>query len=418
MVSERTKVRAGELGDLRRTAVEWPNNLDKNSIFWPNLLSLYVSNARNAMDRRLVALKRLLDVMDELRVKCPWDRKQTFESLRMNTIEETYELADAILDHDLDNVKKELGDLLLHVVFYSKMGSEQQAFDIGDVADAICDKLIFRHPHVFGETQAEDAEQVKQNWEDLKLKEKALEHRKKRVLAGVPRSLPALVKAYRIGEKAAAAGFDWEKREDVWEKVKEETAEVQREIDRSDSSRAEEEFGDLFFALVNAARLYGVDPEAALEKSNRKFIRRFTHIEDRAEQQGRLLRDMTLGQMDALWNEAKKMEKSGAKAYLVNTGWNGTGKRISIKDTRGIIDAILSGAINEAPTKKIPYFDFEVPTSLPGVDPAILDPRDTYADAAEWNKKAEDLASRFIKNFAKYEGNEHGKALVSAGPQL
>ena len=254
------------------------------------------------MDRRLVALKRLLDVMDELRVKCPWDRKQTFESLRMNTIEETYELADAILDHDLDNVKKELGDLLLHVVFYSKMGSEQQAFDIGDVADAICDKLIFRHPHVFGETQAEDAEQVKQNWEDLKLKEKALEHRKKRVLAGVPRSLPALVKAYRIGEKAAAAGFDWETREDVWEKVKEETAEVQREIDRSDSSRAEEEFGDLFFALVNAARLYGVDPEAALEKSNRKFIRRFTHIEDRAEQQGRSLRDMTLGHVDALWN--------------------------------------------------------------------------------------------------------------------
>ena len=263
------------------------------------------------MDRRLVALKRLLDVMDELRVKCPWDRKQTFESLRMNTIEETYELADAILDHDLDNVKKELGDLLLHVVFYSKMGSEQQAFDIGDVADAICDKLIFRHPHVFGETQAEDAEQVKQNWEDLKLKEKALEHRKKRVLVGVPRSLPALVKAYRIGEKAAAAGFDWEKREDICEKVKEETAEVQREIDRSDSSRAEEEFGDLFFALVNAARLYGVDPEAALEKSNRKFIRRFTHIEDRAEQQGRSLRDMTLGQMDALWNEAKEMEKSG-----------------------------------------------------------------------------------------------------------
>lgn len=263
------------------------------------------------MDRRLVALKRLLDVMDELRVKCPWDRKQTFESLRMNTIEETYELADAILDRDLDNVKKELGDLLLHVVFYSKMGSEQQAFDIGDVADAICDKLIFRHPHVFGETQAEDAEQVKQNWEDLKLKEKALEHRKKRVLAGVPRSLPALVKAYRIGEKAAAAGFDWEKREDVWSKVKEETAELQREIDRSDASRAEEEFGDLFFALVNAARLYGVDPEAALEKSNRKFIRRFTHIEDRAEQQGRSLRDMTLGQMDALWNEAKEMEKSG-----------------------------------------------------------------------------------------------------------
>ena len=227
------------------------------------------------MDRRLVALKRLLDVMDELRVKCPWDRKQTFESLRMNTIEETYELADAILDHDLDNVKKELGDLLLHVVFYSKMGSEQQAFDIGDVADAICDKLIFRHPHVFGETQAEDAEQVKQNWEDLKLKEKALEHRKKR----------------------------------VWEKVKEETAEVQREIDRSDSSRAEEEFGDLFFALVNAARLYGVDPEAALEKSNRKFIRRFTAMEEAAAGQGRMLSDLTPDEQEALWQKAKQEER-------------------------------------------------------------------------------------------------------------
>ena len=261
------------------------------------------------MDRRLVALKRLLDVMDELRVKCPWDRKQTFESLRMNTIEETYELADAILDHDLDNVKKELGDLLLHVVFYSKMGSEQQAFDIGDVADAICDKLIFRHPHVFGETQAEDAEQVKQNWEDLKLKEKALEHRKKRVLAGVPRSLPALVKAYRIGEKAAAAGFDWEKREDVWSKVKEETAELQREIDRSDASRAEEEFGDLFFALVNAARLYGVDPEAALEKSNRKFIRRFTAMEEAAAGQGRMLSDLTPDEQEALWQKAKQEER-------------------------------------------------------------------------------------------------------------
>lgn len=261
------------------------------------------------MDRRLVALGRLLDVMDELRVKCPWDRKQTFDSLRMNTIEETYELADAILDHDLDNIKKELGDLLLHVVFYSKMGSEQQAFDIGDVADAICDKLIFRHPHVFGETKAEDAEQVKQNWEDLKLKEKALEHQKKRVLSGVPRSLPALVKAYRIGEKAASAGFDWKKREDVWAKVREETAEVQQEMDCGHAERTEAEFGDLFFALVNAARLYGVDPEAALEKSNRKFIERFSHIEERAEQQGTSLREMTLEQMDALWDEAKRQEK-------------------------------------------------------------------------------------------------------------
>lgn len=263
------------------------------------------------MDRRLVALKRLLDVMDELRVKCPWDRKQTFESLRMNTIEETYELADAILDHDFDNVKKELGDLLLHVVFYSKMGSEQQAFDIGDVADAICDKLIFRHPHVFGETQAEDAEQVKQNWEDLKLKEKALEPSEKTGAcrraaqpAGFGQGLPDRREGrsgrIRLGEAGGRMG-----------KGQGGDGRGTREIDRSDSSRAEEEFGDLFFALVNAARLYGVDPEAALEKSNRKFIRRFTHIEDRAEQQGRLLRDMTLGQMDALWNEAKKMEKSG-----------------------------------------------------------------------------------------------------------
>ena len=172
------------------------------------------------MDKRLEAVGRLLDIMDELREKCPWDRKQTFDSLRMNTIEETYELADAILDHNLNEIRKELGDLLLHVVFYSKMGSEQQAFDLGDVANGICDKLVFRHPHVFGDTQADNAEQVKQNWEDIKLKEKAQAHEKKRVLSGVPRSLPAMVKAYRIGEKAASAGFDWEKREDVWAKVK------------------------------------------------------------------------------------------------------------------------------------------------------------------------------------------------------
>ena len=257
------------------------------------------------MDKRLEAVGRLLDIMDELREKCPWDRKQTFDSLRMNTIEETYELADAILDHDLNEIRKELGDLLLHVVFYSKMGSEQQAFDLGDVANGICDKLVFRHPHVFGDTQAE---QVKQNWEDIKLKEKAQAHEKKRVLSGVPRSLPAMVKAYRIGEKAASAGFDWEKREDVWAKVREEIGEVQHEIDARDRRRTEAEFGDLFFALINAARLYGVDPEAALEQSNRKFIERFAHIEDRAEQQGLTLREMTLEQMDALWDEAKIRE--------------------------------------------------------------------------------------------------------------
>lgn len=261
------------------------------------------------MDRKLAAFERLLRVMDELREKCPWDRKQTFDSLRMNTIEETYELADALLDHDMDNIRKELGDLLLHVVFYAKLGDEQHAFDIADVADGICEKLIFRHPHVFGDTTAADAEQVKQNWEDIKLKEKAANHEKKRVLSGVPRSLPALVKAYRIGEKAAAAGFDWQKREDVWGKVKEEIGELQREIDASDERRTAEEFGDLFFALVNAARLYGVDPEAALEACNRKFIARFTHIEEEAEKQGLALRNMTLEQMDRLWDEAKRQER-------------------------------------------------------------------------------------------------------------
>ena len=261
------------------------------------------------MDKRLVAIERLLDVMDELREKCPWDRKQTFDSLRMNTIEETYELADAILDHDMDNIRKELGDLLLHIVFYSKMGSEQQAFDLADVADGICEKLIFRHPHVFGDVQAEDAEQVKQIWEDIKLKEKAGSKEKKRVLAGVPRSLPAMVKAYRIGEKAASAGFDWKKREDVWKKVREEIGEVEQEIGMHDAQRTAEEFGDLFFALVNAARLYGVDPEAALEQSNRKFIGRFTHIEEVAEQRGVSLRDMTLEEMDRIWDEAKNEER-------------------------------------------------------------------------------------------------------------
>ncbi len=260
------------------------------------------------MDKRLEAVGRLLDVMDELREKCPWDRKQTFDTLRMNTIEETYELADAILEHDLNEIKKELGDLLLHIVFYSKIGSEQKAFDLADVANGICDKLIFRHPHVFGTVQAENADQVKQNWEDIKLQEKARDHKKKRVLSGVPQSLPAMVKAYRIGEKAASAGFDWEKREDVWDKVKEEFFEVQAELDRQDQDRIESEFGDLFFSLINASRLYGVDPEAALERCNKKFIERFNYIEDRAEEQGIALRDMTLEQMDAFWNEAKENE--------------------------------------------------------------------------------------------------------------
>lgn len=252
----------------------------------------------------------MLDIMDELRVKCPWDRKQTFQSLRNNTIEETYELADAIADNDMESIREELGDLLLHVVFYSKLGDEQNAFDIGDVANAICDKLIYRHPHVFADVHADTPDEVMQNWEQLKLKEK---HKKKGVLGGVPRSLPAMVKAFRIGEKAASAGFDWEKKEDVWAKVKEEIGEVQQEMDRAgsasfDREKLQEEFGDLFFAMINAARLYHVDPELALEHSNKKFIRRFGYIEDRAQAEGKPLGSMTLDEMEALWQEAKKSE--------------------------------------------------------------------------------------------------------------
>ena len=258
-------------------------------------------------DRRLAAFARLLDIMDELRVKCPWDREQTFQSLRNNTIEETYELVDAIADNDLENIKKELGDLLLHVVFYSKLGDEQHAFDIGDVANAICNKLIYRHPHVFAEVHADTPAEVMQNWEQLKLKEK---HKKKGVLGGVPRSLPAMVKAYRIGEKAASAGFDWEKKEDVWEKVKEEIGEVQQEMEQaaSDTEKLQNEFGDLFFAMINAARLYHVDPELALEHSNKKFIRRFGYIEEQAAAQGKSLGSMTLDEMESLWQESKKYE--------------------------------------------------------------------------------------------------------------
>lgn len=252
----------------------------------------------------------MLDIMDELRVKCPWDRKQTFQSLRNNTIEETYELADAIADNDMESIREELGDLLLHVVFYSKLGDEQNAFDIADVANAICNKLIYRHPHVFADVHADTPDEVMQNWEQLKLKEK---HKKKGVLGGVPRSLPAMVKAFRIGEKVASAGFDWEKKEDVWAKVKEEIGEVQQEMDRAgsvsfDREKLQGEFGDLFFAMINAARLYHVDPELALEHSNKKFIRRFGYIEDRAQAEGKPLGSMTLDEMEALWQEAKKSE--------------------------------------------------------------------------------------------------------------
>ena len=256
-------------------------------------------------DKRLEATARLLDVMTTLRRECPWDREQTFDSLRSNTIEETYELADAITDHNMEGIKEELGDLLLHVVFYSKLGEEAGAFDYADVANALCDKLVYRHPHVYGDIHANTPDQVKENWEALKLRKK---NRKSGTLGGVPRSLPALVKAFRVGEKAAATGFDWQKREDVWDKVKEETAEVEAEMRSGDKANLEAEFGDLFFALVNAARLYGVDPESALERTNKKFIRRFNYMEEQAAAQGNSLHDLSLGEMEALWQEAKKGE--------------------------------------------------------------------------------------------------------------
>ena len=254
-------------------------------------------------DKRLKATARLLEVMNTLRRECPWDREQTFDSLRSNTIEETYELADAITDHNMEGIKEELGDLLLHVVFYSKLGEEEGAFDFGDVADALCDKLIYRHPHVYGDIHANTPDQVKENWEALKLRKK---NRRSGTLGGVPRSLPAMVKAYRMGEKAAGAGFDWEQKEDVWDKVREELVEVEAEMKSGSKTDLEGEFGDLLFALVNACRLYGVDPESALERTNKKFIQRFNYMEERAAAKGHTLHEMSLGAMEELWQEAKR----------------------------------------------------------------------------------------------------------------
>ena len=245
---------------------------------------------------QLKAFERLLDIMDDLREKCPWDRKQTFDSLRQNTIEETYELATAISRHDMNEISKELGDVLLHVVFYAKMGSETGEFDIADVCNRLCDKLVFRHPHVYGEAAAQNAEEVSHLWEQVKLKEKG---GNKTVLGGIPDSLPSIVKAYRIQDKVANVGFDWEKREDVWAKVKEEIAEFE-----ADPSEAE--LGDILFALINAARLYKLRPDNALEQTNLKFIRRFNYVEAKTKEQGKELKDMTLAEMDELWNEAKK----------------------------------------------------------------------------------------------------------------
>lgn len=255
--------------------------------------------------QQLQEFERLLDVLDELRVKCPWDRKQTNESLRPNTIEETYELCDALIKNDKLNICKELGDVLLHVLFYAKIGSETGDFDIGDVCQKLTDKLIFRHPHVFGEAAASNAEEVSKLWEQIKQKEK---DGNKTVLSGVPSSLPALVKAYRIQDKARNVGFDWEERSQVWQKVKEEISEFEAEVAEMDKEKATAEFGDVMFSLINAARLYGINPDNALEHTNQKFIRRFNYLESKTLKQGRDLKDMTLAEMDAIWDEAKQLE--------------------------------------------------------------------------------------------------------------
>lgn len=257
----------------------------------------------NTRQQKLEAFGRLLDIMDELRVKCPWDRIQTNESLRANTIEETYELCEAILNNNNAEIKKELGDLLLHVVFYAKIGEEKGAFDIADVCNKISEKLIFRHPHVFGDAQADSAGTVEKSWEQIKLKEKG---GNKTVLEGVPSALPSVVKAYRIQDKARNVGFDWSQREDVWGKVEEELGEVKTEIARMDEDLIEAEFGDLLFSIINAARLYKVNPDNALERTNRKFIQRFNYLEKKAKESGRNLKDMTLDEMEAIWQEAKK----------------------------------------------------------------------------------------------------------------
>ena len=253
-------------------------------------------------EEKVEAFGRFLDVLDELREKCPWDRKQTNESLRPNTIEETYELCDALIQDNEEEICKELGDILLHIGFYAKIGSEKKQFDIKDVCDQLCEKLIYRHPHVFGDNTVEDAAEVTANWEQLKLKEKG---GNKRVLGGVPNSLPSLIKAYRIQDKAHNIGFDWEEKEEVWAKVKEELQEFQEEVNKQDNKEMEAEFGDLLFSLINAGRKYGINPDNALELTNQKFIRRFNYLEDKTIQKGIKLDNLSLEEMDDLWNEAK-----------------------------------------------------------------------------------------------------------------
>jgi len=258
-------------------------------------------------EEKMQAFGHLLDILDELREKCPWDKEQTNESLRTNTIEETYELCEAIIKNEPPQIKKELGDLLLHVAFYAKIADEKGQFDIADVCNTLCDKLIFRHPHVFGEVVAKTAGQVEQNWEQIKLKEKG---GNKTVLEGVPSSLPSIPKAHRIQDKARNAGFDWNQKEEVWPKVEEEMNELKQEIHAMDKDRIEAEFGDLFFSLINAARLYKIDPDNALERTNQKFIQRFNYIEQQAKKIGKSLKEMTLDEMEVYWQEAKKVPPS------------------------------------------------------------------------------------------------------------
>lgn len=259
---------------------------------------------KQTMEEKLKAFERLLNIMDELREQCPWDKKQTIESLRHLTIEETYELADAILDKDMKEIKKELGDILLHIVFYARIGSETKDFDIADVINSLCEKLISRHPHIYGDVKVADEQQVKENWEKLKLKEG-----NKSVLGGVPKSLPALIKATRIQDKAKAVGFDWENKNQVWEKVQEELGELRTEIEteNADKEKIEQEFGDVLFSLINYARFIDVDPESALEKTNKKFIKRFQYLENETRKQGKALENMTLEEMDIYWNKAKEL---------------------------------------------------------------------------------------------------------------
>lgn len=259
-------------------------------------------------EEQMAAFGRFLDVLDTLREQCPWDKKQTNESLRPNTIEETFELCDALMKDDTKDICKELGDVLLHVAFYARIASEKEQFDIADVCDCLVEKLKFRHPHIYGDVQAQTADEVSRNWEQIKQKEK---DGNKTVLSGVPNALPSLIKAYRIQDKARNVGFDWQERADVWDKVREELGELQVELEKEDKEKSTEEFGDFLFSLINAARLYHINPDNALEHTNQKFIRRFNYLEQKVKESGKDFKDLTLEQMDAYWNEAKALERQG-----------------------------------------------------------------------------------------------------------